>query len=304
MTRLAIHWAISTVVAFAMLQSAAPAQQAPATAAPNREVDAIRKASQAYVAALNKGDAQALLAAWAPDGDFIDARGNRQLASDLIKKEFAQRQPGGEELGLTVDENTTIRLVSDSVAIEDGITETDAPGGLRIPIGRFTAVWVKQNNRWLLASVRESAITPTKVQRPIDELDWMLGDWTAEADDMQYVANARWDDGEHFILRDLEVRRGDQLLMHATQRIGWDPVHKAIRSWAFDSDGGYGEGAWVAHGDVWYVKNRGTLVDGKEVTSINTYTLNEDGTVTWRVEGAAVRGEKGPELTITFHRAN
>ena len=32
--------------------------------------------------------------------------------------------------------------------------------------------------------------------------------------------------------------------MTVTQRIGWDPAAKQIRSWEFDSEGGFGEGTW------------------------------------------------------------
>ena len=30
-------------------------------------------------------------------------------------------------------------------------------------------------------------------------------------------------------------------VMNVTQRIGWDPLTKQIKSWVFDSDGGYGD---------------------------------------------------------------
>lgn len=32
--------------------------------------------------------------------------------------------------------------------------------------------------------------------------------------------------------------------LEGTQVIGWDPAAGTIRSWMFDSDGGFGEGTW------------------------------------------------------------
>jgi ketosteroid isomerase-like protein len=285
-----------------LLVHAASAQ--PGATNVEREIDAIRKAGQAYVEALNRGDLQALLSAWLPSGDIVDALGNRKLAVDLLKSEFATNQPrqAAPEQRITIDPNTTIRLITENVAIEDGVIEVPAPGGQSTPTGRFTAVWVKPKQTWILAGLRESAMIPQPTVRPIDQLDWMIGDWVGQSGDLEYVFSSRWDAGGHFILRDLQVRRGGSTLMRASQRVGWDPVKKHLRSWSFDSEGGYGEGAWVNDGDKWHVKTEGATADGHELNSLSTFTLNPDGTITWQVEGTAYRGEAGPTLTVTLKR--
>ena len=38
-------------------------------------------------------------------------------------------------------------------------------------------------------------------------------------------------------------------MLTVTQRIGWDPVADHIRSWEFDSEGGFGEGKWGGDGE-------------------------------------------------------
>lgn len=280
-----------------LLVSATSLAQKPA--APAGEETAIRQAAQSYLDALNRGDAAALTAALAPGADFVDERGHRYLIADLVKKEFAQ--PGEAAVKRNLESKTTVRLLTSDVAIEDGVTETPDANGTPTPIGRFTATWVKRDGRWLLASLREAAILPEPEFRPIDELDWMIGTWTAAHDDLEYVMNARWDAGRHFILRDFEVRRGGQVLMNANQRIGWDPAKKQIHSWSFDEAGGHGEGLWVEHEGVWHNKTEGVLPNGDEVTSIATYTPQEDGTVTWRVERSGP-DEKSPPLELKLSR--
>ena len=42
--------------------------------------------------------------------------------------------------------------------------------------------------------------------------------------------------------------------LEGTQVIGWDPAAGTIRSWMFDSDGGFGEGTWSKKDNSWIVK--------------------------------------------------
>ena len=67
-----------------------------------------------------------------------------------------------------------------------------------------------------------------------------------------------------------------------TQWIGWDPAGKHIRSWSFDSGGGFGEGAWSKDGSRWTMKTTSTLRDGKKVTATNVITKVDDEHLTWQ----------------------
>ena len=44
-----------------------------------------------------------------------------------------------------------------------------------------------------------------------------------------------------------------QVDISGIQVIGWDPIAKAIRSWTFDSNGGFAEGKWEHRGDRWFI---------------------------------------------------
>ena len=60
--------------------------------------------------------------------------------------------------------------------------------------------------------------------------------------------------------------------MSGTQRIGWDPVSNKVRSWVFDSEGGFAESLWTRQGDQWLVKLTGVSHDGWVGSATNVYT--------------------------------
>jgi uncharacterized protein (TIGR02246 family) len=273
--------------------------QTPRSTSANDEA-AIRAAGKSYVDALNRGDVKALLAAWTPDGDYIDQYGRRHIAHELIQQEFAT--PAGEERNQrqrVVEQETSIRFLTPDVAIEDGVTRVEAPGVVAASASTFTAIWVKRQERWLLASIRECAPS-IEAASPLERLTWMLGHWSGEADGMRYEWTGYWDDQGPFLLRDFKVYRGEELVMRGTQRLGWDAAQKLIRSWAFDSQGGFGEGIWGNDENSWYVENHGSLADGRSMESLNVYTINEDGSVTWRVENCKVDGQAMPDSTVKY----
>ena len=51
--------------------------------------------------------------------------------------------------------------------------------------------------------------------------------------------------------------------MTVNQRIGWDPLARQIRSWEFDSEGGFGEGKWSRDGERWVIKHTGVRPEGR-----------------------------------------
>ena len=54
--------------------------------------------------------------------------------------------------------------------------------------------------------------------------------------------------------------------------IGYDAANRQIRSWIFDSAGGFGTSTWSRDGNDWIIKNSQTLHDGARTSSINIIT--------------------------------
>jgi hypothetical protein len=76
-------------------------------------------------------------------------------------------------------------------------------------------------------------------------LEWVIGEWVDETPggELSRVSFA-WSTDQNFIVSTRTVETKDGTLDRGTQWIGWDPVNKQIRSWNFEADGGFGEGAF------------------------------------------------------------
>src|SRR5262245_16458403 len=114
---------------------------------------AIRQAGKDYLAALARGDAKALAELWTKAGTFTDETGRAVKIHDVIASGTFDRD--ARQVSVT---ESTLRFVTDDVAIEEGACETVAGGG---PVkGHFEAIWVKDNGHWKLDSLRESRAAP------------------------------------------------------------------------------------------------------------------------------------------------
>jgi hypothetical protein len=84
--------------------------------------------------------------------------------------------------------------------------------------------------------------------------------------------------------------------MAGMQIIGWDPLEKKIRSWVFDSDGGFAEGSWKKQGNQWHIHQTGVLPDGRKSSSVNVITYIDDNTCTLQSVNRVVDGEILPNI--------
>lgn len=67
-----------------------------------------------------------------------------------------------------------------------------------------------------------------------------------------------------------QVVRDGEVLLKGMQRIGWDPQAKHVRSWVFDTAGGFGEGLWTPVGDAWVCKLTSTTPEGDSASATRT----------------------------------
>jgi len=68
----------------------------------------------------------------------------------------------------------------------------------------------------------------------------MVGAWTGEGSKIVTQVTCRGAPKQMFLVMDCSISK-DGVETSAHQRIGWDPQAKQIRSWTFDSAGGFGE---------------------------------------------------------------
>ena len=85
------------------------------------------------------------------------------------------------------------------------------------------------------------------------------------------------------------------VLTEATDWIGWGPQTKRVRSWIFDSTGGFGEGAWKQDADGWVVKTSSVLRDGKKSTATFVLKRVDADTLSLQAKDRTVDGKSIPD---------
>ncbi len=177
-------------------------------------------------------------------------------------------------------EVASIRFLSPDVAEEEGHTVITPTKEAR-QVRPYTVLFVKREGRWLMSSVREEPDPLVSPHDRLRDLEWMVGDWVDQAPDSEVRLNCRWSDDGNFLLRSFTVKQRGKPVMTVTQRIGWDPLARRIRSWEFDSEGGFGEGTWSQDGQRWLIKHSGVRPEGVAASSTNVMVKERSDLVRW-----------------------
>jgi len=260
------------------------------------EEAAIRKAVESYVAAFNRGDAKALAAMWSPAAVYTNPlSGEEVVGREAIEKQFAAIFAKGK--GVQLEAKTdSLQFISPSVAVEHGAAKVIRPGQAPEE-SQYTAVYVKRDAQWLLDRVTEEDVPVVASHyEQLKELEWMIGRWVDQDDDATVVTECNWTKNNNFMSRSFTIKVRDRIDMAGMQIIGWDPAARQIRSWVFDSDGGFGQATWKKKGNRWYVQQSGVLSDGKKSSSVNVITCLDDNTCTFQSVNRMVDGELLPNI--------
>jgi len=124
----------------------------------------------------------------------------------------------------------------------------------------------------------------------------MIGSWIDQDENATIQTDCQWTKNKNFINRSFAVVIGDQVDMAGMQIIGWDPIAKQIRSWIFDSDGGFAEGKWTRKGDRWLIQQSGTLPNGSRSSAVNVMTQVDDNSFTWQSIQRDIDGDVLPNV--------
>lgn len=257
---------------------------------------------KAYVQAYNKGDAKAVAALWSDDGEYIGPDGERVKGKKAIQEAFQTYFAAnkGIQLQVAVD---SVRLIKSDVAMEEGTAVVTFPGG-DSEESTYLAVHVKHNGKWVLDSVRETATpAPDSNYAYLKSLEWLVGDWVDADDNVSVLTSCRWGANRNFLISAFTVIADNKVIMQGTQIIGWDPAAGNVRSWVFDSNGGFGQGEWTRKSDKWLIKTNSVQPDGKKASSTNILTYVDDNQFTWESINRILDGAPQPSLdAVTVER--
>jgi len=279
---------------------AAPAQPAkakPVAAAPEVSADekAIHQLIDEVEKAYNAADAKALAALFTEDAELVNEDGDVTHGRAAIKELFVaafEAKPGAK-LTIEVD---SIRSIGPGLVVEDGTTTVTVTPSEPPERSRYTVVHVKQDGKWHMASARDiSSIAPSNVER-LQQLEWLIGEWVDESPGAVVHSSYRWSEDGNFIINEFSAKFAGRPVMAGTQRFGWDPLANQIRSWVFDSTGGYGEGLWTRDGDRWVIKLRNVTSEGQVGTATNVLKRIDKDRWGWQSYDRMVGGELTPEI--------
>jgi uncharacterized protein (TIGR02246 family) len=257
---------------------------------------AIRKAVEAYVAAFNQGDAKALAAMWSSEAVYTNPLSGEQVVGrEAIEKQFAAIF--AEAKGIKLEAKTdSLQFVSPNVAVEQGTAKVIRPDQAPEE-SEYTAVYVKREGQWLLDRVTEEDVpVVTSHYEQLKDLEWMIGRWVDQDEQATVVTECNWTKNNNFMTRSFTIQIRDRIDMAGMQVIGWDPSTKQIRSWVFDSDGGFGQATWQKKDNRWYIQQSGVLPDGRKSTAVNIVTRLDDNTCTIQSVNRMVDGELQPNI--------
>jgi uncharacterized protein (TIGR02246 family) len=267
----------------------------------------IRQSLEDYARAFNNGDMDTVMSFWDGDADYVDADGSTHRGKEAIGELFrnAAQNLQGHKISLKID---TLKLVKPEVAIEDGTASITGPDG-ESRNSRYTAVWVKSGDKWLIESARElpdddDAAAAENDVNHLQPLEWLIGEWASEDSGPGVKFTARWALDGKFLLQEYTVAGDADADFRVAQWIGFDPVTGQIKSWTFDSRGGYGEGLWSRDGNTWHGETTGVLPDGRIGTASNSVRFVDDTHLEWRSTGRNVEGQPMPDSEVRFVRSN
>lgn len=270
---------------------------AAAAQAPVDETSAVEAAIASYVEAFNSQDAKALAEHWASEGVYTSRSSGEQIVGrEAIQADFAALFEKLADAKLEIA-TESIEFVSPNVALEVGQATVIQPDSEPAK-SSYQVVYVKRDGKWLIDRISEMdelPSAPTHYEQ-LKDLEWMVGDWSDQDGEVSIKTHCQWTRNQNFLLRTFTASIADAIDITGMQFVGWDPAREQIRSWVFDSDGGFAEAVWTHSGERWLVKTKATLPDGKVGSSTTILRPLDENRFGWQKVNRVVDGEILPNI--------
>ncbi len=276
----------------AILASAAIAQDAPPADPP--ELTALDARAREFEAAYAKSDANAIAAMFTEDAVYTSEDGRefpgREAILAAVKAGLGVNK--GSKLAIQIG---SVRVVAPGVVVEKGASTVTRKNG-ETARSLYTAVQVRKDGKWCISELTESVPPAPTAREHLEELAWLAGAWTEKDGDASIDSKFQWARNGNFMTRNVTVKRGEEILLEGFQIIGWDPVDETIRSWTFDAEGGFSEGAWTGDGRRWLITESGFTPEGGRTTAQNTIARTGDDKFTWESNNRTLNGDPQPGI--------
>src|SRR6516162_9911015 len=277
-----------------VIACAAWASSAGLTQADDSDLKAMDAAGKAFVAAYNAKDATTLATMWTENADYKDDTGLDLHGRDAIRRAFAAQFAEHPDWKLELHVESS-RLFNPTLEIRDGIAVISPPPAGPPGPNRYSATLVLKDGKWLIASVRESRVDVASNYPHLQSLEWLIGSWVAKSPGRTTETTFAWTKNKSFIKRTFRITTAEKdgsKITTGTQVVGYDPTTGKIRSWLFDSEGGFAESAWSDEENRMVGQTRSVLSDGSAGHSTDVLTRISNDEFTVQSTSRTVDGER------------
>jgi len=254
---------------------------------------AIDKLSQEYLKAVNSGDAKQAASFWAENADYTGPDGVTVRGRAELEKSFAAEFKAHPKstLELKVSNN---RSIGNRAVVTEGTCVLKLPTAKEPLETQFTTLFIREDDGWKIASVREWNASTAK-KTTLKDIDWLLGDWIATNDGKELRTTYKWDESKTFLHETYSLTKEGKTLAAGMQIIGANP-HGGLRAWLFDRSGATGESFWSRDENRWVIEAIGVLPNGSETAAVNILVPLGPDRFTWQ---STARVAGGVELNDT-----
>jgi uncharacterized protein (TIGR02246 family) len=288
----------------AKAEDKSPATKQSPRIALRKEEQNLRKAAQDYAAAFNKADLDTLGDCWTDDAEYTSEAGkttrSREAMRRLLKQSLADSKGAKQTIKVR-----SVRFIKPDVACVEGTAFMTSDEGSIEP-GPFSSVWVKQDGKWRISTLRDLPDSQDQDQpiahSHLKQLAWLVGEWQEKGADGGVRFTCKWGPNQSFLIQEFTAPQNGGTEFRATQIIGWDPIEEKIRSWVFDSSGGFGGELWERHGNTWEIDSGGVFPDGRLAGAMNRWKYVDDKTAEWSSTNRQADEMPLPDVNVTFVR--
>ena len=200
-------------VGFGTLAADTRAQGPDSPTAPKAQTNAVevnRESTEMWLRQYEKafaaGDAKQVAMFWSMDAEWSNEKGERTSGREALENDFRTffAENPGARIRTQVDH---VQAIAPGVLGIDGQTTVSLPGDTEpsAPV-KFTAVAISEGDHWLLSRVRELAVpAPATPRAAMAELEFLVGTWKDDTNEMDVVSSVRWSDGDAFLIRSYTI---------------------------------------------------------------------------------------------------
>jgi uncharacterized protein (TIGR02246 family) len=263
------------------------------------EYQAAQEQFRKYQEAFDRGDTKALVSFYAEDVDYIDQDGVKVKGRGEMEKLFKENfhaNPGAK-IAITVEE---MKQLTPDVQVNRGVATVTPTDGIAEST-RYEAILVRKADRWQISQLTQTAATAPSASSQLQALKWLIGNWENKDADQTIESKVEWAGDNNFLVRAFKVR--GEAETDGWEIVGWDPDRQQIRSWIFDSNGGFGESSWSYADGHWLIRASNVLPDGSRSTAENVLTKVDDNQFTWESQNRTLDRESQPAVPkLVVHR--